>query len=150
MRKEILDGVGLKRPAIDEPTDGLDHAKRQRLGADVPTTTTVSLLPAGSISYAQLFTLTVDPGAKGLNIRAIPAEMAARTLVHLLKFSVNKDELNHAINVRRLPLAPDWRCPEHIMGDIHIHNPASSNLAIFLLPQQSLPNIGTRVMKRKS
>jgi symplekin len=99
VRKDIVEGAGLKRPAIDEPTDGLDQHKRQRIGADVPQKFEAPPLPAGPISVAQLFTLTEDPGAQNLNVRAIPADMAARTLVHLLKFNVGKDQLNHAVNV---------------------------------------------------
>jgi symplekin len=103
MQSDILNGAHLKRPAVDEPTDGLDNAKRQRLGADIPSLPPSGIapppLPPGQISYAQLFTLTDDPTLQGLNVRAIPADMAARTLVQLLRYNVPKDHLERAMNV---------------------------------------------------
>jgi symplekin len=105
MQTDILNGSHLKRPAVDEPTDGLDQAKRQRLGADVPSLPPSAIgpppLPPGPISYAQLFTLTDDPTLASLNVRAIPADMAARTLVQLLRFNVPKDQLEHGMNTIR-------------------------------------------------
>ena len=41
---EVFDETKRKRPALDEPTDGLSDAKRQRLGAEV----TVPRLPSYS------------------------------------------------------------------------------------------------------
>jgi symplekin len=103
MQTDIFNGAHLKRPAVDEPIDGLDHAKRQRLGADIPSVPQEVIgpppLPPGPISYAQLYTLTEDKTLQELNVRAIPADMAARTLVQLLKFHVPKDQLEHAMNV---------------------------------------------------
>jgi symplekin len=103
MQTDILNGAHLKRPAEDEPTDGLDGAKRQRLDANIPSLPQSSIapppLPQGPISYAQLFTLTDDPTLQGLNVRAIPADMAARTLVQLLRYNIPKDHLDHAMNV---------------------------------------------------
>ncbi|KAF2435728.1 hypothetical protein EJ08DRAFT_286859 [Tothia fuscella] len=104
MRKDILDGT-LKRPAVDEPTDGLDNAKRQRLGADLPSMPPAPLgqpqLPPGPISYAQLYTITNDPANQPFDVHVIPPELAARTLVHLLKFNISPDQLGHAINTVR-------------------------------------------------
>jgi symplekin len=102
MRKDILDGTALKRAAVDEPVDGLDSAKRQRLGADVPGmpqgASAPPLLPPGPVSYAQLYTLTNDSNMAQLHVRQIPADMAVRTLVHLLKFNISREHLDHAVN----------------------------------------------------
>lgn len=101
VRKDIMDSSGLKRPAVDEPTDGLDQHKRQRLGADVPQKIVAPPLPPGPISYAQLFSLTQDPIALNTNITVIPMPLAAKALVNLLKFNVDNSQLKHAVNTVR-------------------------------------------------
>jgi symplekin len=98
VRKDIMEGAGLKRPAADEPTDGLDQHKRQRLGANVSPKIVPPPLPPGPISYAQLFSLTEDPAALNTNVTVVPMPLAAKSLVNLLRFNVDKDHLTHAIN----------------------------------------------------
>ena len=102
MRKDILEGTGLKRPA-EEPTEAVDQAKRQRIApepsappADVPP------LPAHRpISVAELFTLTTDQRALSMNVKAIPPDMAAPVLVNLLRNHVSRESLHHAVNTVR-------------------------------------------------
>ena len=69
MRSDLLD-ESRKRPAISEPTDGLDNAKRQRLDAEVsetpPPACTYPPLPSGPITLAQLYTLTQDEAHKAV------------------------------------------------------------------------------------
>lgn len=103
MRKDVLEGSGLKRPA-EEMEDAIDPAKRQRLAPapsapvplDIPP-----LPPHRPISVAELFTLTTDQRALSMNVKAIPPDMAAPVLVNLLRNHVNRDVLHHAVNTVR-------------------------------------------------
>ena len=95
----------LKRAAPDEPIDGLNDEKRQRLDREAETGST-SLqqeyppLPAGPVSVAQLFTLTNDPRAAGFHVEAIPQQFVAQLIPHLLT-AVDPAKLDTAINVVR-------------------------------------------------
>lgn len=100
-RVEFLDPNSRKRPAPVEPNDGLDQNKRQRLGADVPNTSTqpqVPPLPSGPVSVAQLFTLTHEESRKSFDVQAIPVELVSRIVVPLLA-SIDTTQLNSAIAV---------------------------------------------------
>ncbi|KAK7542905.1 uncharacterized protein J3D65DRAFT_615344 [Phyllosticta citribraziliensis] len=99
-RLEIFDEISRKRPAPAEPTDGLDHAKRQRLGADVSGIIQPPALGSGPVSYAQLYTLTQDEGSKNFDVQAIPIDLLVRILVPLIG-SIDKPHLDNAINAVR-------------------------------------------------
>ncbi|KAF9633714.1 Armadillo-like helical protein [Lasiodiplodia theobromae] len=101
-RLEIFDETNRKRPAPIEPTDGLDPAKRQRLGADLqaPTPPGIPPLGPGPVSYAQLYTLTQDEGSKNFDVQAIPIDLLVRILVPILS-SLDKSQLDNAINAVR-------------------------------------------------
>jgi len=101
-RLEFLDPTSRKRAAPVEPTDGLDQNKRQRLGAEIPSTTPqlpeVPPLPPGPVTIAQLFTLTQDVSRKSFDVTAIPWDLVQKIIVPLLG-AVQPDQLNHAMNV---------------------------------------------------
>ncbi|KAL1633214.1 hypothetical protein SLS56_003077 [Neofusicoccum ribis] len=103
-RIEIFDETNRKRPAPIEPTDGLDQAKRQRLGADVRnaahTPSGFPPLGPGPVSYAQLYTLTQDEGSRNFDVQAIPIDLVVRILVPILH-SIDKPQLDNAINAVR-------------------------------------------------
>jgi len=102
MRKEVLDGSGLKRPAEDA-AEAVDPAKRQRIAPE-PSAPPVEIPPLPThrpISVAELFTLTTDQRALGMNVRAIPPDMAAPVLVNLLRNHVTRESLHHAVNTVR-------------------------------------------------
>ncbi|KAK3686276.1 hypothetical protein LTR37_019959, partial [Vermiconidia calcicola] len=95
----------LKRPAPDEPTDGLSDDKRQKLDRDAEAGTTplqqqYPPLPPGPVSLAQLFTLTNDRAAAGFHVEAIPQHFVAQLVPPLLA-SINPTQLDAAINVVR-------------------------------------------------
>jgi len=101
-RLEFLDPTSRKRAAPVEPTDGLDQNKRQRLGAEIPSTTPqlpeIPPLPPGPVTIAQLFTLTQDVSRKSFDVTAIPWDLVQKIIVPLLG-AVQPDQLNHAMNV---------------------------------------------------
>ena len=111
MRQDAFDESNRKRPAPSEPSDGLDPAKRQRLGAEALSDPPSSIppLPPGPTSFAQLFTLTGDEGAKNFDVQAIPSELVVKILVPML-MRIDKGQMDNAINVREEP----FRCKGHI------------------------------------
>ena len=104
---EVFDEASRKRGAPVEPTDGLSDAKRQRLGAEVPSTSRMprpaTALPPGPVSYAQLFTLTEDQGAKNFDVKVIPLDLVMRLVPPLLA-SIDRVQLDTAINVCSLSI----------------------------------------------
>ncbi|KAF4552318.1 mRNA cleavage and polyadenylation specificity factor complex subunit pta1-like protein [Elsinoe fawcettii] len=102
---EVFDETRRKRPAPEEPTDGLSDAKRQRLGAEVAFRQPAAPRPppfptSGPVTYAQLYTLTPDQSAQGFDVKGIPIEMVSRILPPLLA-SIESSRLDSAINTVR-------------------------------------------------
>ena len=105
-RIDVFDENNRKRAAPTEPTDGLDQAKRQRLGAEVPHTgqTPVPALPAGPVSAAQLFSLT-DDKTRNFDVTQLNIDVIHQLLVPMLK-AVDRRKFDNAINVRGCALMP--------------------------------------------
>lgn len=104
MRLDVFDESNRKRPAPAEPTDGLDAAKRQRLGAPVPnlapTAFSAPPLPPGPVSFRQLFTLNPDGNTANFDVQAFKdPEQLLRILVPVLQ-SIDETKLGNSINVR--------------------------------------------------
>ncbi|KAK0883043.1 hypothetical protein LTR87_003269 [Friedmanniomyces endolithicus] len=95
-----------KRPAPDEPTDGLDNHKRMRTEQGIANGPTaqqqqsqpgyIPPLPPGPVSYAQLFTLNADSSAAGFHVEAIPLHLVNQ-LVPALLASIDQQRLTAAI-----------------------------------------------------
>jgi symplekin len=100
-RLDIFDESSRKRPAPSEPTDGLDQAKRQRVVVDAPVRTdSVPPLPAGDVSWRQLYTLNPAGSTVNFDVQAFKdPEQLLRIVVPVLQ-SVDAQKLDHAINVR--------------------------------------------------
>ncbi|KAI9702060.1 MAG: hypothetical protein M1836_001404 [Candelina mexicana] len=100
-RTDIFDEGSRKRAAPSEPTDGLDNAKRARLGADVSTTPqfnpSMPPLPPGPTSVAQLYTLTSDQGLATFDVQQLPIDLVARITIPILH-RVDQGSLDQAIN----------------------------------------------------
>lgn len=104
-----VNGQG-KRKEPDEPTDGLDDAKRRRIDANTANGTTPQQqpmampvhppLPPGPITVAQLFTLTRDPSAAGFHVGPIPLPIVAQLIPPLLQ-SIDQGRFDDAINAVR-------------------------------------------------
>ncbi|KAL2814799.1 hypothetical protein BJX63DRAFT_420665 [Aspergillus granulosus] len=99
-RIEQTDETSRKRGPPTEPTDGLDAAKRARLDADTPPVIKVPPLPAGRISYAQLFTLTEDTGLSSFDVKQLPADLLVKIVIPLLA-RVDQSSLNQVVDAVR-------------------------------------------------
>ena len=83
-RFETFDEGSRKRALPSEPTDGLDNSKRMRLGAEIPERLAPPPLPAGPISYAQLFTLTGDRGLTSFDVTQLPIDLVVKITLPVL------------------------------------------------------------------
>ncbi|KNG44124.1 mrna cleavage and polyadenylation specificity factor complex [Stemphylium lycopersici] len=101
-RIEVFDESNRKRPAPTEPTDGLDHAKRQRLVAEPPSRTpSVQPLPPGEVSWRQLYTLNSEGSTANFDVQNFKdPEQLLRIVVPVLQ-SVNPQKLEQAISAVR-------------------------------------------------
>lgn len=99
----------LKRPAPDEPTDGLDDAKRQRLDAEAVNGTSplqqsvdpaYPPLPSGPVSIAQIWTLTKHQQTAAFDVTRLPVPTAVQLIPALLQ-AVPQQKINEAINAVR-------------------------------------------------
>lgn len=102
-RLDVFDETSRKRPAPSEPTDGLDAAKRQRLGAEVPgSTSPLAALPPGPVSFRQLYTLDPDPSIANFDVQVFQdQDTLLRILIPILQ-SIDETQLGNAINTIRL------------------------------------------------
>ncbi|KAH7408386.1 hypothetical protein DE146DRAFT_646123 [Phaeosphaeria sp. MPI-PUGE-AT-0046c] len=102
MRVEVFDESNRKRPAPSEPSDGLDPAKRQRVVVQTaPNTQSIPPLPAGDVSWRQLYTLNPEGSTVNFDVQAFKdPEQLLRIVVPVLQ-SVDAQKLDHAINIVR-------------------------------------------------
>lgn len=102
---EIFDETSRKR-GLPEPTDGLDLAKRQKLGAQVnsaaPYRFHVPPLRPGSHTIAELFTVTTDEALRAFDVAQLSADLVVKIGITILQ-RIDADTLNQAIEVS-LPL----------------------------------------------
>lgn len=80
----MFDEGNRKRPLPNEPTDGLDNAKRMRLGAELPERSDYPPLPPGPVSFAQLFTLTDDRGLTSFDVTQLPIDLVVKITLPVL------------------------------------------------------------------
>ncbi|KAL9627585.1 MAG: hypothetical protein Q9204_006463, partial [Flavoplaca sp. TL-2023a] len=83
-RFEAFDEGSKKRGLPSEPTDGLDNAKRMRLGAELPDRPGPPPLPPGPVSHAQLFTLSGERGLTSFDVTQLPIDLIVRITVPVL------------------------------------------------------------------
>lgn len=100
-RMDVFDEVRGKRPLPSEPTDGLDNAKRIRLGTELPNRSNPPPLPPGPTSVAQLFTLTSDEGLSSFDVTQLPIDLVVKITLPVLH-QINQASLEEAINSVRL------------------------------------------------
>ncbi|EAU38701.1 conserved hypothetical protein [Aspergillus terreus NIH2624] len=101
-RIEAVDDSSRKRGLPSEPTDGLDSAKRARLGAEAPRSLYIPPMPPGRITWAQLYTLTEDPAVQNFDVRSsMPADFVARILPSIIS-RVDQSLLQQAVDAVRM------------------------------------------------
>lgn len=101
-RADIFDDSTRKR-GPPEPTDGLDAAKRQKLGAQVQSLVPkfeVPPLAPGPHTLAGLFTVTADDALKQFDVAIIPEHLAVKIVITILQ-RLNADTLNQAVEVSK-------------------------------------------------
>ena len=102
IRLDIFEEGGRKRGHPSEPTDGLDHNKRRRLGAELPDKeiSKVAPLPPGPVSLKQLFTLTDDQDLSNFHVNMLPLDLMMNITLPILA-RVDQQALNEALNIVR-------------------------------------------------
>ncbi|KAL8943535.1 MAG: hypothetical protein Q9216_000993 [Gyalolechia sp. 2 TL-2023] len=122
-RFDISDGASRKRALPSEPTDGLDSAKRMRLGAELPGRPEPPPLPSGPVSHAQLFTLTGDKGLTSFDVTQLPIDLVVRITLPVLH-RIEQFSLDAAINAVRsryntlkASQATQTQGPAQVLGD---------------------------------
>jgi symplekin len=100
-RSEIFDETSRKR-GPPEPTDGLDVAKRQKLGVQVANEAPkfhVPPLTSGPHTIAELFTVTSDEALKAFDVAMLSEDLVVKIGITILQ-RIDADTLNQAIEVR--------------------------------------------------
>lgn len=97
-RLDVFDETSRKRGLPAEPTDGLDNAKRAKLGTDTPPILKIPPLPPGPVSFAQLYTLTEDVGLSTFDVKQLPIDLIVKITVPVLG-RVDQGALTQAIEV---------------------------------------------------
>ncbi|KAL3417574.1 mRNA cleavage and polyadenylation specificity factor complex subunit [Phlyctema vagabunda] len=100
-KTEIFDEMNRKR-GPPEPTDGLDSAKRAKLGAQIqqptpPVRLHIPVLTPGPHSVAELFTLSADEGLKAFDVSQLASDLVAKIDVTIFQ-KLNEDILSQAIS----------------------------------------------------
>lgn len=106
-KTEIFDEATRKR-GPPEPTDGLDQAKRQKLGAQVSepaTTFHVPTLTPGPHTVAELFTVTTDEALKAFDVSQLSEDLVLKIGITILQ-RIDADTLNQAVDVRNTSYYP--------------------------------------------
>ena len=117
-RMEVFEeGGSRKRGVPTEPTDGLDSAKRRRLGAEVTERADIAPLPPGPNSFKDIFTLTKDPALANFDVISLPFDLVTRITLPVLQ-RIDQQALNQAIDhvrTRYLALSKPSHVPQ--LGD---------------------------------
>jgi symplekin len=97
-RSDIFDEASRKR-GPPEPTDGLDAAKRQKLGAQMSTPRFhVPPLTPGTHTIAELYTVTTDDALKAFDVSQLSEDLVVKIGITILQ-RIDADTLNQAIEV---------------------------------------------------
>ncbi|KAJ5458269.1 hypothetical protein N7475_009657 [Penicillium sp. IBT 31633x] len=99
-RLEVTDDASRKRGLPNEPTDGLDHAKRARLNALTPPMLKIPPMAPGPATFDRLFTLTEDIGLSSFDVKQLPIDLVLKIVVPLLS-QVPDSTLTQAVDAVR-------------------------------------------------
>ncbi|RDW84359.1 hypothetical protein BP6252_01949 [Coleophoma cylindrospora] len=97
-RTDIFDESTRKR-GPPEPIDGLDAAKRQKLGAQIPPPVRIHIPPLapGPHTIGELFTISADDGLKAFDVAQLAPDLVAKIDVTILQ-KLDKELLSQAVN----------------------------------------------------
>ena len=98
-RPTIFDDGIRKRGHAAGLTDGLENAKRRRLGVELShnQVSNIPPLPPGPSSLKQLFTLTTDQGLANFDVMSLPPQLMVNITLPVLAH-VDHQTLNEAVN----------------------------------------------------
>lgn len=99
-RTEIFDDASRKR-GPPEPVDGLDAAKRQRLGAQIPAAPVSVHIPPlspGPHTIAELFTATGDEALKSFDVSQLSQDLVVKISVTILS-KIDPGTINQTVEV---------------------------------------------------
>ena len=99
-RSDIFDEASRKR-GPPEPTDGLDAAKRQKLGAQVANAAPKFYVPPmtpGPHTIAELFTVTGDEALKAFDVAMLSEDLVVKIGITILQ-RIDAETLNQAVDV---------------------------------------------------
>lgn len=97
-RMDVFEESGSrKRGMPSEPTDGLDNAKRRRLGAELPERADTAPLPPGPNSWRDIYTLTKDPALANFDVNVLPLDLMMKITLPVLQ-RIDHQVLNQAID----------------------------------------------------
>ena len=116
IRLDVFDEGSRKRGLPHEPTDGLDHTKRRRLGAELPEQSDPEPLPPGPVSLGQLFTLTKDPALATFDVTSLTLDIMVRIIPPVL-VRIDQQALDQALNHVRTRLISLTKPPPQALGD---------------------------------
>lgn len=116
IRLDVFEEGSRKRGHPSEPTDGLDNAKRIRLGAELPDRPKPIPLPPGPITLKQLYTLTEDPALADFNVKSLTPDLMTRITFPVLQ-RITKQSLDQAINHIRSRYSSLSKPPPQTLGD---------------------------------
>lgn len=99
-KSDIFDEASRKR-GPPEPTDGMDAAKRQKLGAQVTAAARFHVPPLkpGPHTIAELYTVTTDEALKTFDVSMLSEDLVLKITVEILK-RIDGDTLKQAVEVR--------------------------------------------------
>lgn len=102
LRSDPSEEPNRKRGLPPEPTDGLDQAKRVRLGAEIKAEPDVQFevasLPPGPVTLRQVFSLTKDEATNSFDVQQLPVELVQRVTIGVLE-KIDDKRLHAAVQV---------------------------------------------------
>ncbi|CAG8409833.1 unnamed protein product [Penicillium salamii] len=99
-RLEATEDPSRKRGLPNEPTDGLDVAKRARLNAMPPPIMKIPPMAPGPATFDSLFTLTEDAGLSSFDVKQLPFDIVLKIVVPLLA-QVHDSTMTQAVEAVR-------------------------------------------------
>ncbi|GAB1212852.1 hypothetical protein ATERTT37_002001 [Aspergillus terreus] len=136
-RIEAVDDSSRKRGLPSEPTDGLDSAKRARLGAEAPRSLYIPPMPPGRITWAQLYTLTEDPAVQNFDAVRMRNQVALqRHAARTITAPAEDEDDDYEPEYQPMDVSEPMAAPAHTAAaGLADAEPDLVSLGPFVLPQ---------------